>query len=70
MSDGMELYWLEVTYHDKPYRVQVPFYVFKDLDDKGICVVNMEVLTLDGGEKVISYMQVVYDYQNLINDNK
>lgn len=65
IDDGMELYWLEVTYNDKKYRVQVPFYVFKDLDKTGICIVELEVLTLEGGEKIISYMQVITDYSNL-----
>lgn len=68
MDDGMELYWLEVTYKNKKYRVQCPFYIFKDLDDSGICVVEIEVLNLEGGEKIISYMQVVQDYDELINN--
>lgn len=67
IDDGMELYWLEVTYGSKKYRVQVPFYAFKDLDKTGICVVEIEVLTLEGGEKIISYMQIITDYSNLSN---
>ena len=65
IDDGMELYWLEVSYNEKKYRVQVPFYIFKDLNKTGICAVEIEVLTLQGGEKVISYMQVVTDYSTL-----
>lgn len=65
---GMEMYWLEILYKDKAYRCQVPYYIFKDLETTGICVVEIEVLTLDGGEQVISFMQVVSDYSNLIND--
>lgn len=61
MDDGMELYWLEVVYKEKKYRVQCPFVYFKDLDERGICKVEMEVLTLEGGGKIISYMQVVPD---------
>lgn len=61
MDDGMELYWLDVLYNDKKYRVQVPFYRFKDLKASGICKVQIEVLTLDGGGKIISWMQVVDD---------
>lgn len=67
IDDGMELYWLEVTYGSKKYRVQVPFYAFKDLDKTGICIVEIEVLTLEGGEKIISYMQIITDYSNLSN---
>lgn len=65
IDDGMEMYWLEITYNKKKYRCQVPYYVFKDLDKTGICVVEIEVLTLEGGEKIISYMQVVTDYSDL-----
>lgn len=67
IADGMEMYWLEILYKDKPYRCQVPYYVFKDLDTTGICVVEIELLTLEGGEQVISFMQVVPDYNDLIN---
>ena len=65
IDDGMEMYWLEITYNKKKCRCQVPYYVFKDLDKTGICVVEIEVLTLEGGEKIISYMQVVTDYSDL-----
>lgn len=61
IDDGMEMYWLEVKYSGKKYRVQVPFYYFKDLGKEGICKVEMEVLTLVGGGKIISYMEVVDD---------
>lgn len=58
MDDGMELYWLDITYHNKKYRCTVPFYIFKSLDSSGITRVKLELLTLDNGEKVISYMRV------------
>lgn len=61
IDDGMELYWVEATYKGKRYRFQTPFYYFKDLDEAGICKVEMEVLTLEGGAKIISYMQIVED---------
>ena len=64
MDDGMELYWLECTYNSKKYRMQIPFYAFKSLDDTGIIEVTMELLNLEGGEKVISYMQPNYDVLN------
>lgn len=61
IDDGMELYWLEAKYSGKTYRIQVPFYYFKDLGTEGICKVEMEVLSLVGGGKIISYMEVVDD---------
>ena len=64
----MEMYWLEIVYKDKPYRCQVPYFIFKDLDTTGICVVEIELLTLEGGEQIISFMQVVSDYSDLINE--
>lgn len=67
IADGMEMYWLEILYEGKPYRCQVPFYIFQNLDTTGICVVEIELLTLAGGEQVISFMQVVTDYTDLIN---
>jgi len=59
IDDGMEMYWLDVTYKKKKYRVQAPFYYFKDLDSEGICRVEIEVLNLEGGGQIISYMQVI-----------
>lgn len=66
IDDGMELYWLEITYKGKAYRCQVPFYIFKSMDEAGICVVEIELLTLEGGEQIISFMQVIQDYDELI----
>lgn len=68
IDDGMEMYWLDVVYKKKKYRVQVPFYYFKDLDDEGICRVEIEVLNLEGGGQIISYMQVV-DESNTSDEN-
>lgn len=59
IDDGMEMYWIDVVYKKKNYRVQVPFYYFKDFEDSGICRVEIEVLTLENGGQVISYMQVI-----------
>lgn len=59
IDDGMEVYWLDITYKKKKYRMQIPFYYFKDLDDSGICKVEIEVLTLDNGSQVISYMHII-----------
>lgn len=58
---GLELYWLDATYKNNHYVIQVPFQYYKELDDVGIVPVKMEVLTITGtteGEtlSVISYM--------------
>lgn len=59
IDDGMEIYWLEADYKGKKYRIQVPYFYFKDFDETGVCRVQIEVLNIEGGGKVISYMQVV-----------
>lgn len=61
IDDGMEIYWVEALYNDKKYRIQIPFCTFIKLKDKGICKVQIEVLNLEGGGKIISFMQVVDD---------
>lgn len=61
IDDGMEMYWVEVVYEGKKYRVQVPFRTFRYLKDKGICKMKMEVLNISGGGKIISYMSAVND---------
>lgn len=59
IEDGMEMFWLEVVYEGKKYRTQVPFSTFRFLKDEGICKVEMEVLDISGGGKIISYMKVL-----------
>lgn len=61
IDQGMEMYWLDVVYNDRNYRMQIPFYRFKNMKESGICKVQLELLTLEGGGKIISYMQVVDD---------
>lgn len=58
---GLELYYLDVTYKEQKYVIQVPFQYYKELDDTGIIPVKMEVLRIrnetgDGYLTVISYM--------------
>ncbi len=59
---GLELYWLDCTYKDKHYVVQIPFQYYKELDDTGIVPVKMEVLysKQPTGEMltIISYMSL------------
>lgn len=60
---GLELYWLDVTYQEKQYVIQVPFEYYKELSDTGIVPVKMEVLRIASetdGEflTVISYMSL------------
>lgn len=59
IDDGMELYWLEADYNGLKYRIQVPFYYYRALGKSGIHRARIEVLTLVGGGKIISYMQLV-----------
>lgn len=61
MDSGMDLYWLDVRYNGRKYRCTVPFWRYKAMKQEGICKVRLEVLTLEGGEKVISYMNVIDD---------
>lgn len=59
IDQGMEMYWVDVEYKDRRYRAQCPFYYFKELDDEGICRVEIEVLNLEDGGQIISYMQII-----------
>lgn len=68
-SDGMELLWLEADYKGKPYKVTVPFSIYKELEPEGITVVDMEVLDLGNGSSVISYMKVREDYKKKLDNS-
>lgn len=60
---GLELYWLEVTYKNIPYKITVPFKIYKELDNVGIVPVTMEVLVLSDNSQIISYMEVNTEYK-------
>lgn len=59
IDDGMEFYWLEINYNGKKYRAQCSYNMFRNLESEGICKVAVEILTLDSGQQVVSYMKVV-----------
>lgn len=65
-GNGLEFYWLEAEYKGQPYKVQVPYSVYSKLDYSGITVVTMEVLTLEGNSKMITYMTVKEDAKSLL----
>lgn len=67
-AEGMEFYWLEVVYKQKAYKCQVKYNIYSKLDTQGITVVDMEVLTLDDGSEIISYMNVRKDADTLLNN--
>lgn len=69
MDDGMELYWIEVDYGGKRYRCTTTFARFKVLKNRGICRVCAELLTLENGEHIISYMRVVDDNEGYQDNN-
>lgn len=68
-AEGLEFYWLEATYKDRPYKVQVPFKIFKELETKGTTIVDVEVVTLDDEDKseIVTYMNVIPNSNGLIN---
>lgn len=69
-DQGMEFYWLETTYKDKKYKVQVPLSIYKELENKGITVVDVEVTVLEDKSEVVTYMNVRKDAKSLIEKNK
>lgn len=65
---GMEIYWLDVVYKEKNYQIQIPFYIYSDLDKKGITIVSMEILTLEDDSKLITYMEVISNFREIIGN--
>lgn len=68
MDDGMEIYWLDLTYKGKKYRMQVPLAQFIALEsEKHIALVDIELTTLEDGNQLITYMSIVKNANYLIN---
>lgn len=69
-AEGLEFYWLEATYKDRPYKVQVPLAIAKELETKGITVVDVEVAVLEDKSEIVTYMSVRKDAKNLLEENR
>lgn len=55
---GMEMYWMDLNYKGLKYRAQITYKEYLQLgEDVGIVELNMEVLNLEGGEKIISFAE-------------
>lgn len=67
-GNGLEFYWLEAEYKGQPYKVQVPYSVYSKLDESGITVVDMEVLTLENKSKMVTYMKVRENAKSLLEE--
>lgn len=65
-ADGLEFYWLEAIYKDRPYKVQVPLSIYKELENRGITVVDAEVAVLENNSEIVTYMQVRKDAKTLL----
>lgn len=65
-GNGLEFYWLEAKYKGGDYKVQVPYSIYSKLDSEGITVVDAEVLTLDNGSEIVTYMSVRKDAKALL----
>ena len=66
-AEGLEFYWLEVEYKGKPYKVQTPYKIFKELEDSGVTLADVEVTYTDSGVQIITYMNVVENAKSIIN---
>lgn len=70
---GVELYWLEANYKGVPAKVQVSFAIFKELDEQGITVVDVEIVELDTGDgevhQIATNFTVRPDYKEILEKN-
>lgn len=56
---GLELYYLDCTYKNAHYVVQIPFRFYKELDDTGIVPVKMEVLRIADSSSTTGYLTII-----------
>lgn len=66
--NGVEVYWLDTSYKNtESFPTQVPFDIYKELDDTGITICDIEVVTTTERQEIVTYMSVVKDSKSLIN---
>lgn len=53
-ADGIELYWLDGSYHGKPVRLTTTLSVFKELSASGVIPVIVEVTVTKDGNQLIT----------------
>jgi len=62
---GLEVYYLDATYHGNKYFIQVPYKYYKELEDTGIVPVSMEVLRINSNTGTSDDERVVVSYMKL-----
>ena len=67
VSSGIEFYWLEGTYKGQTCLIPTSYQIFNQLDEEGQTVVDVEVLTLEDNQEIVTYMSVVQNAKSLIN---
>lgn len=68
MGNGLELYWLDCTYKDMPYKIQVDFETYALLDTRGIVPIILERTITDAEVEIITCMTVDVDYLKRVRD--
>lgn len=73
-GEGVELYWLDATYKGKPAKVQVPLSIFKELDEVGVTVVDVEIAEVYDGnnnyQEIATSFSVNPSYKEVLEQNK
>lgn len=68
LGNGLEFYYLDVDYKGQPYKVQIPFAMFKELSsDTGYVVVDAEDTTTTTNQEIITYMAVRKDQKSYLD---
>lgn len=68
LGNGLEFYYLDVDYKGQPYKVQIPFAMFKELSsDTGYVVVDAEDTTTTTNQELITYMAVRKDQKSYLD---
>lgn len=62
---GLEVYYLDATYHGNKYFIQIPYKYYKELEDTGIVPVSMEVLRINSNTGTNDDERVVVSYMKL-----
>lgn len=74
-DEGIELYWLEALYKGKKAKVQVPFRIFKELDEVGVTVVDVEVVRVRPEQRgvvqeIVTGFSVNPDYKKILEQSR
>lgn len=65
-KEGYEFYWLDLSYRGIPYRVQVNYNVYSNINDTGEILIKMRTITFEDDTRIVDSIVISEDYSRYL----